>query len=187
MALADVVHESSEPSAEMLNENSLPQLHARLDMLQQSARMRLLEQGFTEKELRYERYLNLRYQGTSTSLMIQEPRDGDFEAAFCERHLQEFSFKVPGRKIHVDDIRVRGIAVDPLVIEDHSLAEDLARADADPVAMDKSVACSTASVYFEGLGWVPTDVYKLEDLPKYQSLSVSCRDERSFFWFLFSP
>ena len=172
MALADVVHESLEPSADILDSDSLPRLKSRLDALQAKAKNELLKQGFTEENLRYERYLNLRYQGTSTSLMIPQPTDGDFLAAFTEQHFKEFSFRVPGRPVHVDDIRVRGIAVDPLVTESHNLSKEPKLAEEQELKMDKSAACDTAEVYFQELGRVPTAIFKVEDLKRYHHVVV---------------
>lgn len=112
MALAEVVHEALEPSSEIYTSESIPQLRARLAFLQDKVKNQLLEQRFQPSNLCYERYLNMRYQGTDTSLMILEPEDGNFKAASLAHHLREFTFTVPGRPILVDDIRVRGMAAD---------------------------------------------------------------------------
>ncbi|KAM5364640.1 hypothetical protein ACJZ2D_011421 [Fusarium nematophilum] len=82
MALANVIRESLEPSSSVLSAEILPTLQERMDCLRAKAREQLQEQGFTDRKLRHERYLNLRYSGTSTALMIQEPQNGDFAAAF---------------------------------------------------------------------------------------------------------
>jgi 5-oxoprolinase (ATP-hydrolysing) len=105
--------------------------------------------------------------------MISEPQDGDFEAAFSARHLQEFSFHVPGRPIVVDDIRVRGIAFDPLTTETNGISDELAQADKDPAPVDPSLACDMASVFFEDTGRLPTAAYMLESLPPSHYISVS--------------
>lgn len=178
MALADVVHECLEPSADILNADTLPKLKSRLDALQEVAKGKLIAQGFRKENLRYDRYLNLRYQGTSTSLMTPEPTDGNFLAIFTEQHLKEFSFKVNGRPVQVDDIRVRGVASDPLVSETDSLSKELRLAEEQRSDVDASTACSTADVYFEELGRVPTAVYKVEDIKLYNEVQV-CRNATS--------
>jgi 5-oxoprolinase (ATP-hydrolysing) len=99
--------------------------------------------------------------------MTAEPADGDFMTSFTEAHIKEFSFKVPGRPVHVDDIRVRGIAVDPLVTEVPKLSQELRRAEEKELSVDKSAACATGDVYFEELGHVPTAIYNVEDLKRY--------------------
>ncbi|OAA55884.1 Hydantoinase B/oxoprolinase [Niveomyces insectorum RCEF 264] len=164
MALADVVHECQEPSSEVVSPESMPTLRKKLQALQGEVARHLRSQGFTDRHLQFERYLNLRYKGTTTSLMIAEPADGDFAAAFCRRHVAEFSFHVPGRPILVDDVRVRGIARDPFVVEDVTIAKALSAAEQTRAQVYAAAAHTTASVYFEGLGRLPTAVYRLEDL-----------------------
>ena len=175
MALADVVHEAQEPSSETLSDRTLATLRSRLNALQDKARARLQEQGFSEKSLRYERYLNLRYKGTNASLMVPEPDDGNFANAFTDRHLIEFSFKVPDRPIIVDDIRVRGIASETIAVENRGIAKHLARADELGASVDGSLAYAQTPVYFEGRGRIPTAVYKLEDLPEDHHVLVSSK------------
>ena len=172
MALADVVHESIEPSSEVLSHDSLPRLRARLDALQQQAREPLLSQGFSDGNLRYERYLNLRYQGSNSALMITEPEDGDFETAFCKDHQRQFSFTVPGRKIVVDDIWVRAVASDPFISKSPSLARELAWTSQNPRCVPANLACRQTTVCFEETGRIPTDVYELNHLPKKHYVSV---------------
>lgn len=164
MALADVVQESQEPSSEVLGAESLPRLQARMDALQQKASAQLVQQGHDESVLRFERYLNLRYKGTSTSLMVQQPSDNDFESSFLDKHRTEFSFIVPGRAILVDDIRVRGIAAEPMTTRDEGLAKQLARADEQSTMADGKLASTITKVYFQETGRIPTAVFKLGNL-----------------------
>ena len=162
MALAEVVHESLEPSSDVYSEQSLPGLKDRLDALQQKVRMELLSQGFTEKNLRFERYLNMRYKGTDTSLMILEPPSGDFEKAFLQQHLTEFSFTVPGRPILIDDLRVRGMALDGKIEDEESLVDQIFEAQKDVKTAGEPI--STAKVYFTDTGRVDTPIYRLGQL-----------------------
>jgi 5-oxoprolinase (ATP-hydrolysing) len=173
MALAEVVQESLEPSSEVLTAESLPRLRERLDAMKSKVKDELLDQGFTEKNLRFEPYLNLRYSGTDTSLMIMEPNSKDFEEGFLEAHLREFTFTVPGRPILVDDLRVRGMATDVTTTEDTNLAEQVASAKAQMKAADMSLAQTSAQVYFEEIGRVATPIFILKDLPKGSTVAVS--------------
>jgi 5-oxoprolinase (ATP-hydrolysing) len=110
MALADVVQEAQEPMNERYNETSRGRLEERLSKLQLVVRERLMGQGIREKSITYEMYLNMRYQGTETSIMVLKPADGDFKGQFKKIHMREFSFVFPDEKaIYVDDVRVRGI------------------------------------------------------------------------------
>lgn len=165
MALADVVVECQEPSSEILSEASLPKLQAHMDELRIKASSQLLDQGFHKSSIKHERYLNLRYEETSTSLMVQEPADGNFQRDFEEKHQTEFSFIVPGRPIIVDDVRVRATANEPLDNEEDSgVSKQLSDAEEHGRLADASLVCGTTQVYFEGFGRVPTAVYKLESL-----------------------
>ena len=176
MALAEVVHEGLEPSSDALTAASSSALKARLDAMQQNVRQELLDQDFKDSNLRFERYLNLRYQGTDTSLMIMEPEKGDFEQAFLDRHLREFTFTVPGRPILVDDLRVRGMATDGSEIQEPNLSTKLREARASAIPVESSRAKSTADVYFDDFGRLPTPVYMLGNLDVGSSVAVSILD-----------
>ena len=77
MGLADIVVEKQEPSALVLPENkednSLNYLLKNLNKLAAEAKTELLTQGYKSEQIEIKRYLNLRYQGTDTALMIPEP------------------------------------------------------------------------------------------------------------------
>ena len=174
MALAEVVHEALEPSSEAYTAKSLPGLKARLAGLKAKVKGELLAQDFAESTLRFECYLNMRYQGTDTSLMIMEPQghgSGDFETAFLAHHLREFTFTVPGRTILVDDIRVRGIAVDQSGSARELYLMDQLR-EAKEHAVEAPKPYDIADVYFEETSHVNTPIYRLRDLAKASSISV---------------
>jgi len=106
LGLADVVVEKQEPASGILANSSLPGLLARLDDLSKRAKEELSRQGnFKQVEIR--RYLNLRYQGTDTAMMVLESPGTNFKAEFLKAHKREFGFEVLGRDIRVDDLRVR--------------------------------------------------------------------------------
>ncbi len=106
LGLADVVVEKQEPASRILAEPSLPGLLARLDDLTERTKADLSRQGnFQQVEIR--RYLNLRYRGTDTAMMILESPGTDFKTEFIRSHKREFGFEVSGRDIRVDDFRVR--------------------------------------------------------------------------------
>lgn len=172
MALAEVVQEALEPSSEVFNEDSLQRMRAKLASLQEKVKEELLDQNFSEDNLRFERYLNMRYQGTDTSLMILEPENGDFEAAFLAHHLREFTFTVPGRPILVDDIRVRGMATDGTTPEAVHLVDQLGKAKNEAVYVDKLKPAHTAKVYFQETKHISTPIYVLNELPTHSTVPV---------------
>lgn len=111
MALADVVQEAQNPHSSSYTKESAMGLLPLFDGLRSRVRKSLLEQGIAESRISYEYYLNMRYQGTETAMMIlQEDAAGDFRTEFLKRHLQEFNFVFPAnRTILIDDVRVRGV------------------------------------------------------------------------------
>lgn len=160
MALANLVEEVQEPSSLVLNDSAESEIASRFESLKKRALDGLLRQGVTSTEdVEMQPFLNLRYEGTDTQMMVPLPKDGDFKVAFERMHLQEFTFLLPSRNIVVDDIRVRGVAKEhdrPA----HNLYEELARTkvvhDAQPVKSKRT--------YFAAGGWVETPTYLLEDL-----------------------
>ncbi|KAJ9397496.1 hypothetical protein DTO282F9_5501 [Paecilomyces variotii] len=164
MALAEIVHEGLEPISEVYCAEALSKIRKRLDALQGKVQKELKEEGFDESSLHYERYLNMRYQGTDTSMMIMEPENGDFEQSFLANHLREFTFTVPGRPILVDDLRIRGIANDGTSIQNVHFVGQLRAAKKHSRDANITDAENTATVYFEETGWVQSPVYMLDKL-----------------------
>ncbi|KAG8975636.1 hypothetical protein FRC05_005429 [Tulasnella sp. 425] len=173
LALADRAVEQQEPSAEIFSESSFPRLLNRLNNLTNSVKAALEKQGFNGSRVMFERYLNMRWEGTDTAMMAlgSSPRGDedvpkeDFEDAFKKAYKHEFGFLLEGKRIIVDDIKVRGIgktfdSLGPSVFQE--LAE-LKTNKIDHGTTKKKE--TTTSVYFESVGRVDdTPVYKLPDL-----------------------
>ncbi|XP_017766336.1 PREDICTED: 5-oxoprolinase [Eufriesea mexicana] len=163
MALADVVEEAQEPSAEIYERESYARLDERLEALERKVRGRLAAQGFPDSHIRTEPFLHLRYQGTDCALMCtprrnenEGPKHGDFLTTFLERYQTEFGFTMPNRRILVSDIRVRGAGKTDI--------------EEDPILATSNAATrpeKTTMVYFEN-GYLETKVYQLRSLsPSY--------------------
>ncbi|KAI8475487.1 MAG: Hydantoinase B/oxoprolinase-domain-containing protein [Monoraphidium minutum] len=156
--LADIVQEAQEPAAALLGgDESLQQLAARLDALHAAAVGKLQGQGFAADQIKVERFLNLRYQGTDVAVMT--PWDpsappaagGDPAAAFAAAYQREFGF-VLARPVAVDDVRVRATG----------RSAELPGAKAAAAAPGPLPApLVTASAYFETGGRQPTPAYGL--------------------------
>lgn len=159
MALADVVHETQEPCGLEFSAANAAKIGARFDYLFRQCREKLFSQGFAADKIVLEPYLHLRYEGTDCALMCAPVRSGegaadvvitnyrDFDLAFLQRYQTEFGFIIAGRKIIVDDIRVRGSGKSSAPTE-----MDIAQIDSAPVA-DEIVP-----VFFES-GCHDTPVY----------------------------
>jgi 5-oxoprolinase (ATP-hydrolysing) len=174
MALADVVDERQEPDSKIWADegDAKESLKKKIEELKEKSRAALKEQGFADDSIVFEEYLNMRYRGTESALMVVKPERHDVEKefggdewafgkAFVKQHQQEFGFTLPDRDIIVDDVRVRGIGksfegLDKTV--DQQLKEITPR---DVKSGDKEYKKSR--VYFEG-GRQDTPIYKLEDL-----------------------
>lgn len=128
IALAEVVQEAQEPSSEILSDEALRKLESRIHILKASVTESLLSQGIPTDSITYELYLNLRYNGTNTNFMIQQPKDGDWRASLEATHLRELSFSFPhDHKVIVDDVRVRGVGKgDNATTDSNVLVKELA-------------------------------------------------------------
>ena len=164
MALADVVVEVQEPESVAFGNDSIARISQRIEGLRQRALAGLTSQGFNADQVVHENFLNMRYRGSDTSIMITQPESVElFAEAFTNRHMQEFGFTQP-RDILVDDIRIRSVGRG-MDVQVSSAFEQLE--DAQNFAyITQSESASTRKVYFEKEGWVDTHVFQLDDLPK---------------------
>ena len=173
MALADVVDERQEPESKVWEDGGVvvEELKTKMDKLKAKSKASLMEQGFKEEEIAFEEYLNMRYRGTESALMIVKPsedeakesfggKDWEFGQAFVKQHSYEFGFTLDDRDVIIDDVRVRGIGKSFRHNErtpDQQLKE-INRQDATD-----SKKHGQQQVYFEG-GRLDTPIFKLENL-----------------------
>jgi len=175
MALADVVDERQEPDSKVWNdgdEETKKYIEKKMEDLKDKSRATLRDQGFSDDKIHFEEYLNLRYRGTESALMVVKPSKeeadkeygGDqwaFAKAFVKQHEQEFGFTLPDRDIFVDDVRARGIGKTFESLE-KTVDNQLKEIKPKNVEGDEK-RYGTRQVYFEG-GRQDTSIYKLEDL-----------------------
>ena len=186
MGLANIVEERQEPAALVYDADTKSTLSARLNSLNTVATNALLQQGYPQSLIESKRFLNLRYQGTDTALMIPEPESltynakltncglgfansspelqssagsfPDYGQAFREIYRREFGFELVNRDILVDDVRVRVTANSP------SLQKfPIANKSGTPQP-DSQTRC-----YFES-GWHNTPIFLLDQLGAGQRL-----------------
>lgn len=176
MALADVVDEQQEPDSSVWADggSTKESLKEKLNELKQKSKSALNEQGFEGSAIAYEEYLNMRYRGTESALMIVKPEKEDMESefegdewafgnAFVKQHQQEFGFTLPNRDIIVDDVRVRGIgkSFEGLGKTVDQQLREIKPQDVKPG--DEVREYKRAKVYFDGARR-DTPIYRLEDL-----------------------
>ena len=76
--------------------------------LGQRAALKLESNGFQRKEIKFERVLELRYEGLEATIAVPEPAHQNFAEAYHARHQQQFGFKYDNRPIEVVAARVAG-------------------------------------------------------------------------------
>ena len=174
MALADVVHEVQEPCALEFNEKNLPQLTKVLDDLAGKCTQALEKQGFDKGQIRHERFLHMRYQGTDCALMCSSEagKESDFMSAFIKRYQTEFGFTLQNRAVLVDDVRVRGVGC-----TDFGSEADIALSDG---GQKEPPAVEVAQVFFEDR-YQETKVFKMEQLRYGHVLQGIKKDALTFF------
>lgn len=114
MGLADVVEEAQMPYDAVYEPLSVLEVSNRESVLIQEVKTKLRFQGFSDNNITTESYLNLRYEGTDTAIMVKrqiEGSDNDFSVEFEAQFQREYGFKLQNRKILICDVRVRGIGV----------------------------------------------------------------------------
>lgn len=168
MALADVVHEERSPAALIYTPEKSKEMSGEFAALEAKTVDALESQGIPRSRITSEKYLNLRFHGSDTPLMIQEPEDGDFLRSFKEAHQQQFGFLPVGRSIIVDDYRVRSIGHSNIDMPTSPYAQlktlkSLGLKSPSPQSYDK--------VYFTETGWKDTPVYNLDLLSSGQTVS----------------
>ena len=175
MALADVVEEAQVPHSKVWTDQASvkEELMETMEWLKEKSAAKLKDQGFSDENIAFEEYLNMRYRGTESALMIVKPSTAEvgnkfsadewaFGKAFIEQHEQEFGFTLPDRDIIVDDVRVRGIGKSfkgQVKTVDEQLRE--IRPKACKIASEKQH--STSQVYFEG-GRRETPIFELPSI-----------------------
>ena len=157
MGLADVVEEAQVPYSAVYGQETVVEASRREAILLKQVKQKLQEQGFGEESIKTETYLNLRYEGTDTSIMVkkQKSADGiryDFDVEFVKLFQQEYGFKLQQRNILICDVRVRGVGVTN-ILKPRSL----------PPNSDSPQVEGSYKVYF-GNEWQDTPLFKLEKL-----------------------
>jgi 5-oxoprolinase (ATP-hydrolysing) len=149
MGLANVTLEKQE-SVSMELEELTEKLTRRLDALAEAACEELRKKG--ELEFSVHRFVNMRLEGSDTTLMVRQITGKSIADEFRKIHQREFGFNPSGRKIQVKDIRVRveGYSSIPKKIK-------IAKSNKQPQPE------STGHCFFNN-SWLQTPVYKIESL-----------------------
>lgn len=169
MALADIVQEAQRPHSQVYSLDAMKSYLSIFEELRAQIEISIEEQGVKRSSIAFEHYLNMRYQGTETSMMILAEPNGDFKAEFLSKHLQEFNFNFPpDRPILIDDVRVRGIGKGAEAgANNNQFSQELKSLRSSE---GRSEAHITKPVYFKGHGSVDTPIYVLNALTSGTSI-----------------
>lgn len=159
LSLADAAHEEQEPAAETWTGHISESGQDRLQKLQERAVQALERQGYAPDAVVVDRYLNMRYHGTDTAIMIREDPSQSFEDLFVGQYQREFGFVLTDRDIRIDDYRVRA------VVPGESPPES-----EPPASKGAAPPMDTTRAYFEG-GWQTVPVYDVKDLEPGHEIS----------------
>lgn len=157
-----------------------------LRTLKQKAVVTLRARNINEKSMRFEMYLNLRYEGTDFAIMVQCPVERTesidevrFDEIFSEEYEREHGFSIPGRNILVDDVRVRALGLslsDDDKLDKKGKAVMFAKIALNESGKVKTNICSSKPAmvskcyYGEYGGWLEAPVWRSQDLPKGQAV-----------------
>ena len=120
----------------------------------------LRDRGFTDKDISAELFVNMRFSGTTTAMMIRVDDAGSVLQVdaiirrFVESYKKQFGFTMPNRAICIDDLRVRASG-------NKATNSSTARKKPEEIDVtfpDAAQPQQTAKVYFDGAGWTDTPV-----------------------------
>ncbi|KAL4787202.1 Hydantoinase B/oxoprolinase-domain-containing protein [Aspergillus varians] len=159
MALADTTQEERKPCSEVLSTPTQPHIRQVFDELEEKTTKSIRDMDPACKFIESSYFLNLRYEGSDTSLMIEKPNGSwDFAARFTDHHHQEFGFTPTGRQIIIDDIRVRTTA--KTISTDAPGLSELDSIKETRVAESKN----TTRMFFNETGLIDTPIFNLQDI-----------------------
>ncbi|CDF34748.1 5-oxo-L-prolinase [Chondrus crispus] len=183
IALAESVVEVQEPTDILYaNLSSRAEAFALLHKLKEEACATLTGRKIQPESIRFELYLNLRYEGTDFGIMVQCPEnmsdrvsEVEFDSLFLDEYTREHGFNIPGRKIVVDDARVRAIGSSVASKSSESKSEyavTVASLEVDeeenvkPRAETAEPVQLTKCFFSEDGGWLETPVWRSKELPR---------------------
>lgn len=162
--LADVVEEHQEPCSIVLNRgDNTPEINQIFHKLIDKSIAELKKVGFSDRDIVIERYLNLRYEGTETALMVhQEDNEWNFEKRFTEHHKREFGFIFANKNIIIDDVRIRCIGKSNINVQS-SISEQIRDFRVHEPAITSKSANFYQNVFFKDK-FIKTPVYIIDKM-----------------------
>lgn len=158
--LADIVIEKQSPASFVFKQENYAQIDQKINTLVSQAYSDYNEQGLSDLSTRVEVFLNMRYVGSDTHLLIPKV-EGAYDASdrFIKRHTSEFGFSLD-RDVLVDDVQVL------LIVESQDKQVHNPYEEFNNLTSSKVLAGSdfNKKIYFEGSGWNNSPIFQLPDL-----------------------
>ena len=175
ISISDVAVEDEHPLGHILDKNTLDQARVLFEESKKANSSKLIPQGFEEKNIHHETFLNLKYEGSDTTIMIRTPADEDYEEAFHQAHSQEYGFNFKGRrKIIIENVRVRSLGRICQNQIDHNVPY-FEQADSTTKTSNEPIDYNETFIEIEGeLKQIKVPVYDLIDLIPEQKVSGPC-------------
>ncbi|MCF8468041.1 MAG: hydantoinase B/oxoprolinase family protein, partial [Sneathiella sp.] len=133
MGLADLRVLKEKAMEVALDTSALPGIGAALDGLAIDGHEEMRAQGVEEKRITIERKLHIKYQGSDTSMVVDDGPLDDIISAFEAAHRQRFGFNTPEKTMIVEAVAVEVIGAGDR-INDPEMPETGAPADAKPLS-----------------------------------------------------
>jgi N-methylhydantoinase A len=95
---------------DMLNISTLDTIFG---LLETQALADMKSEGFTAAQVRFERWMDMRYKGQSFEIAITNPHDEDWITAFHVSHEQRYGYRQPGGVVESVNARLRAIGPRP--------------------------------------------------------------------------
>lgn len=130
MVMADVIKDYSLTVMRNQHNTTGDDLEKLFAPLEAQGRADLKEEGFDDKDIQVERFLDMRYQGQSFEIIV--PFGGDWIEEFSRLHKQNYGYRNDDKTVEIVNIRLRtkGMPVKPEVPEAGELIAEM-----DPTAI----------------------------------------------------
>eukprot|EP00475_Leptophrys_vorax_P015616 TRINITY_DN21915_c1_g1_i1.p1 TRINITY_DN21915_c1_g1~~TRINITY_DN21915_c1_g1_i1.p1 ORF type:complete len:928 (-),score=223.32 TRINITY_DN21915_c1_g1_i1:60-2681(-) len=160
ISLADEVYEVQEPYARILLDTSscYEELKMKTDAMAKSARNEMILRGFSSDHIKTKVFVNLRYVGTDTAIMILvDSFSKHISSSFVSRYQREYGFTLD-RELLIDDVRIRCIGKSSTSTQ-HKFANT-----------DVTTPLGKVKVYFVDAGWLEIPLFSMERIAPESSI-----------------
>ncbi|PWN88796.1 hypothetical protein FA10DRAFT_255151 [Acaromyces ingoldii] len=164
IALADMVQDKVVAFHVVYEPTSMSKIKEKVQQMKKSALQELVANAAPFASTEVEVFLNMRFDGTDTSLMVRQQENGtDCAAVFHQQHQREFGFTLQTRKIVVEEIRVRAVGRTGLPKSSNALMSTIGKIISRPI-QEPTDGCKRRHVYFAQHGWIECPVFELSEL-----------------------